>query len=64
MRAAVRLCNCKKRGRSFGETEESEGRDAYQGECTIVDELIDPGGRPGVLCGQPSLDECGAIVTP
>ena len=39
-------------------------KDVYQGERTIVDELIDPCRGPSVLCGQPRLDECGAIITP
>jgi hypothetical protein len=42
---------------SVGEVERREKgegiKGAYQSEHTIGDELIDPDGRPGVLCGHP-----------
>jgi hypothetical protein len=34
----------------------------YQSKRTVVDQLVDPGGRPCVLGGQPRLDECSTII--
>ncbi len=56
-----------KTGESVGEVKEREEkgrRVTYQGECTVVDQLIGPGRRPCVLRGQPRLDECRAIIAP
>jgi hypothetical protein len=57
----VLLCcvalSLQKKDESVGEVERREKgegiKGADQSESTIGDELIDPGGRPCVLCGQP-----------
>ena len=64
LRAAVLLCGFVGSGLGCVIGLREGSKDTYKGECAIVHELVDPGGRACVLCWQPRLDERCAVVTP